>query len=138
MDYTNNLDASKQPDKSNYEALFGIYGPISGRRRRRQLRQEHDSNVLSATASTATATATATVDVVSTVPDHIRQKKKEAVQKLLQRIRRANDNDKNDNDNDNHTHEDGWKMLHRKKSHGEEHEMNLGEGYKVRIQLLLA
>jgi hypothetical protein len=38
---------------------------------------------------------------------------------------------------DDNAHEDGWKLLHRSK-HGEEHEMELEEGYKVRVHMLLA
>ena len=38
---------------------------------------------------------------------------------------------------DDKAHEDGWKLLHRSK-HGEEHELELGEGYKIRVHMLLA
>jgi hypothetical protein len=48
----------------------------------------------------------------------------EAVEKLAARL-------------DDNAHEDGWKLLHRSK-HGEEHELDLAEGYKVRVHMLLA
>lgn len=60
----------------------------------------------------------------SKTPEHIRQKVKQVVQKLERR-------------NDGKEHEDGWKLLHRN-HRGEEHEMQLGEGYKVRVHKLLA
>jgi hypothetical protein len=190
MDYTDNLDANKRPDKSNFETLFDIYGPISlgdERLRQRQLRrdgpqsqshrtEQHDSHVPITTTTAADASvisaaasdlhphisaqrlrrqdpsnnkgdANIDIDIANgtTVPDHIRLKKKEAVQKLLERIRNNHSDDDGDDDdhhnhNNNilagHTHKDGWKLVHRK-HHGEEHETDLGEGYKVRVQLLL-
>jgi len=183
MDYTDNLDANKHPDTSNYEKLFSIYGPISRRERlkQRQLRKndpksqsqqmEHASHVPAmATSDASVGGSTASdhhqhfyvqrlrrrepsdkdsdddngntikgnddVTVVSTVPDHVRHKKKEAVQKLLQRIRKNHSDDDNHNIPAGYTHKDGWKLVHRK-NHGEEHETDLGEGYKVRVQLLL-
>jgi hypothetical protein len=58
------------------------------------------------------------------LPETIRRTMREAVSKLEQRI-------------DDKAHEDGWRLLHRTK-HGEAHEMELGEGYKVRVHMLLA
>jgi hypothetical protein len=58
------------------------------------------------------------------LPEKIRRKLDEVVSQIEQR------------DYTSHV-EDGWKLLHRAK-HGEEHEMELGEGYKVRVHLLLA
>ena len=94
MDYTNNLDANKHPDTMNYETLLEIYGPISTgtSTKRRGLRRRSDSNNSRA--------------VVRAVPEHIRERKREAVQKFIRRI-------------DDNVHEDGWKLVH-KKQNGEE------------------
>ena len=179
MDYTDNLDANKHPDQSNYEKLLSIYGPIGGKRvRKRQLetdntrsqfeRTQRASHLRSAADALDTSVSsmgdTPYVSVqrlrkrdpsnndsrfddsgttqgggnvtIDTIPDHIRQKKKEAVQKLFRRVTETFDNDDYHNTPVGHTHEDGWQLVHRK-LHGEEHETDLGEGYKVRIQLLL-
>jgi predicted Zn-dependent protease with MMP-like domain len=61
---------------------------------------------------------------VREMPETVRRKMKEAVSKLDQR-------------RDDRAHEDGWRLLHRAK-HGEAHELELGEGYKVQVQMLLA
>lgn len=58
------------------------------------------------------------------VPGHIWDKIHHAVEKLKSRV-------------DDMAHEDGWKLLHRSR-HGEEHEMEFEEGYKVRVHMLLA
>jgi len=172
MEYTDNFEASKRPDKSNYETLFDIYGPISSgdeRLRQRQLRRgEHGSHLRTTADTDASDISTAALDHhpqvsvqrlrrrdpsnkkgdvdintnattadSTAVPDHIRHKKKEAVQKLLERIRNNHSDDSDDNIPAGHTHKDGWKLVHRKND-GEEHETELGEGYKVRVQLLLA
>ncbi|MGK3740923.1 MAG: hypothetical protein ACI90V_007773 [Bacillariaceae sp.] len=71
------------------------------------------------------------VGVFSTIPDHIRKKKREVVKELLDKRR-----DDDENINNNFHDRDGWKLVHRK-LHGEEYEIFLGEGYKVRVQLLL-
>jgi len=63
----------------------------------------------------------------STVPDYIHTKKRKVVKNFLDN-RRNNDH--------NSLEGDGWKIVHRK-LRGEEYELYLGEGYKVRIQLLL-
>ena len=169
MDYTNNLDANKHPDQSNYETLLKIYGPISGgaRFRKRQLQTEDTRSQfeLKQRTSHLRTPADASVTRVSsmsesphvsvqrlrkrdpsklgdgnttaiTVPDHIRQRKKEAVQNLFQRVQESFDNDDYHNTPVGRTHKDGWKLVHRK-LHGEEHETDLGEGYKVRVQFLL-
>lgn len=179
MDYTDNLDANKHPDQSNYEKLLEIYGPIGGRRAREReletddtrsqfegtkrgshLRSAVDASVTSVSSmgdtphvsvkrlrkrdpsnndshpdhdDTTQGGGNVTVDIV---PDHIRQKKKEAVQKLFQRVKENFDNDDYHNTPVGHTHEDGWQLVHRK-LHAEEHETDLGEGYKVRVQFLL-
>jgi hypothetical protein len=57
-------------------------------------------------------------------PNHIRQRRSELVRKFLNR-------------RDDNGYEDGWSLLHRN-SHGEEHELDLGQGYKVRVHMLLA
>jgi hypothetical protein len=38
---------------------------------------------------------------------------------------------------DDKAHEDGWNLLHRS-THGEEHELELEDGYRVRVHMLLA
>lgn len=155
MDYTDNLNANKHPDTSNYEKLTSIYGPIASRKRlrQRQLRRHgprtDGSPTLSAqqvrrknppgiySHSKDNDSAKVEVDtIVRAVPDHIRHKKKEAVQKLLERIQTHHSDDHSNKPAEGDTHKDGWKLVHRK-LHGEEHETELGEGYKVRVQLLL-
>jgi len=131
MDYTNNLDFSKHPDTMNYETLLLLYGPIS--RRISGLRNGYNKSDMSLprhdTGSSSSDNDDIDIAVVhSTVPDHIRTKKKEVVEKLL--------NDRRDDGSHNFHERDGWKLIHRK-LHGEEYEIYLGEGYKVRIQLLL-
>ena len=85
----------------------------------------------------ADADADADADSTTTrsVPDNIRHKKKAAVEKLLKRIQINHIDDQNHEPG--HTHRDGWKLVHRV-LHGEEHEADLGGGYKVRVQLFLA
>lgn len=187
MDYTNNLDANKQPTALNFQMLLALYGPLvpleGPQIRRRQLRRrqplqrdEHDDSRVPATPTTEVvgniasdpnqyvsakrlrkkdysssnslrhhpiaakgSGAASNIDSteftgVSTVPDYIKTRKDEAVQMLLTRIR--NDEGGDPDIADGHIHEDGWKLLHRR-LHGEEHEMELGEGYKARVQLLL-
>jgi len=142
MDYTNNLDFSKHPDTMNYETLLLLYGPISGqsrqmRMRMRKIKDTHHRNSNKSdmslprydTGSSSSDNDDIDIAVVhSTVPDHIRTKKKEVVEKLL--------NDRRDDGSHNFHERDGWKLIHRK-LHGEEYEIYLGEGYKVRIQFLL-
>jgi len=167
MDYTNNLDASKHPDTMNYETLLLLYGPISGRRRQmRKIKDAHHHGSNEVTTVTLASKNTIIVplgrvsglrlrnsfnnsiisrpphdvgsssenddfDIAvahSTVPDHIRIKRKEEVEKLL--------NDRRDDGSNNSHERGGWKLIHRK-LHGEEYELYLGEGYKVRVQLLL-
>lgn len=104
MDYTNNYDASKHPDETNYEYMADLYGSAGGRRQRQlvSLRSR----------------------IIQGAPKHIKAKIKEVVTKLEQRL-------------DDNAHEDGWSLLHRNR-HGEEHEMQVGEDYTVRVHMLLA
>lgn len=99
--------------------------------------KDHDSSIQGAVDIDIAATTTA---AITTVPDHIKDKKKEAVQKLYQRMKDYYNSDHETNDSKmqpvGHTHQDGWKLVHRVR-HGEEHEAELGEGYKVRVQFLL-
>ena len=60
----------------------------------------------------------------SDIPSHIWGKVHHSVQSLASRL-------------DDKAHEDGWKLLHRSQ-HGEEHELALDEGIKVRVHMLLA
>jgi len=161
MDYTDNLDANKHPDTSNYETLLSIYGPIARRQRLRQRQLRKSGSRTDGEASFDPspklsikrlrrkglqridshlkdnyATKVETVTAGRAVPDHIRHKKKEAVQKLLKRIESNHSNDHSQKYLEGHTHKDGWKLVHRR-LHGEEHETELGEGYKVRVQLFL-
>lgn len=184
MDYTNNLNANKHPDNSNYQTLYEIYGAISSDRRHRQLRRNDDlrsrsrrmergSHLPTIAEDSIVDTITAPdkypqiyvqrlrkkdpsnkdshpkkddsievddvdIDVAdTTVPDHIRSKKKEAIQKLFQRIRETHGNDDHNETPIGYTHKDGWKLVHRK-YFGEKHETELGEGYKVQVQFFLA
>lgn len=153
MDYTDNLDANKHPDLGNYEKLLEIYGPLSGgeRRRERQLRRDNSQSTPdrvpqvsvkrlrrrdpSKTVSGAHAMEDGDGAIAAdTVPDHVRHQQKEAVQTLLDRVK--HDYDDHRNIPEGHTHKDGWKLVHRK-NYGEEHQMELGEGYKVRVQFFL-
>jgi hypothetical protein len=104
MDYTNNYDANKHPDETNYEYMADLYGSAGRRRRRRDLSLRSR--------------------IIQGAPKHIKAKIKEVVAKIEQRM-------------DDNAHEDGWLLLHRNQ-HGEEHEMQVGEGYIVRVQMLLA
>jgi hypothetical protein len=63
------------------------------------------------------------VSRVKEIPQHVREKMRDVVGKLERRM-------------DKNAHEDGWKLLHRTE-HGEEHEMELQDGYKVRVHMLL-
>jgi hypothetical protein len=101
MDYTNNYDANKHPDETNYEYMSDLYGSTGGRR---------DLSLRS--------------QIIQGAPKHIKARIREVVAKLEQRL-------------DDNAHEDGWLLLHRNQ-HAEEHEMQIGEGYQVRVHMLLA
>ena len=58
------------------------------------------------------------------MPELIRENLQQVVARMEKRL-------------DNNAHEDGWKLLHRNEF-GEEHELELGEGYKVHVHMLLA
>lgn len=108
MDYTFNWDVNKQPDESNYEYLSKLYGVVARRRKARTLRGNGSHEGAA---------------VVPKVPLHIKSKMSEAVKKLeKQRV---------------DAEKDGWLLLHRSQ-HGEEHELDVGEGYKVRVHILRA
>mmetsp|Transcript_9388 Transcript_9388/g.28037 ORF Transcript_9388/g.28037 Transcript_9388/m.28037 type:complete len:241 (-) Transcript_9388:135-857(-) len=130
MDYTNNLSTNARPTAMNFQTLFAIYGatPQSGQERQRNLlrgRRPKDDEKRSSGAETTQ----------SRVPAYIAARQEEAVKILLQRIQYGPDD--GEDIQDGHVYEDGWKVI-RKRTHGEEHEMELGEGFKVRVQLLLA
>lgn len=108
MDYTNNYDANKHPDDTNYEYLVDLYGATRGRQRQRFLRKTPDSSV----------------STPQSFPERPRSKLSEAVSKLERRL-------------DDAAHEDGRRLLHQTE-HGEARELELGEGYKVRVHMLLA
>ncbi len=57
-------------------------------------------------------------------PDHVQERKSQVVRELLER-------------RDDNSHAGGWSLLHRSR-HGEIHEFDLEEGYRVRVQMLLA
>lgn len=61
---------------------------------------------------------------VGNIDHSLRKKMRDAVEKLAARL-------------DDNAHEDGWKLLHRSK-HGEAHEMEFEQGYKIRVHMLLA
>ena len=109
LDYTDNLDANKHPDEGLYQTLLDLYGPVPESVGVRNLRNQRQS---------------VSGQNTNTFPHHLHEKRQEAVEKLLKR-------------RDNNAHEDGWRLLHRKE-HGEAHELDLGEGYKVQVHMLLA
>lgn len=159
MDYTNHLDENKHPSELNYDTLFNLYGPLpeKGGKRRLRHRPQREPPVPPAPATSSFVTkkvhsknqSTAhngisnngnqgfvkpTTAEISTIPDYIKQRKIEAVRTLLERTR--SNNEDNQMLSAGNMHEDGWKLIHRK-LHGEEHEMDLGEGYTVHVQLIL-
>ena len=150
MDYTDNLNANKHPDQSNYDRLVELYGTIGGGR---MLRGNGDSNLRTAISPEPSSNVSvpqmyvqhlrkrdpSTQDnkiTAPTMPAHIRERRKEAVQKLFQRLKETYVGDDRHNTPVGHTHEDGWQLVHRRHL-GEEHEIELGEGYKVRAQFFL-
>jgi hypothetical protein len=112
LDYTDNLDDNKHPDEGLYETLLELYGPAPGSTDEvRNLRGQRQK--------------VPTIGQTSSIfPNHLREKRELAVQKLLQQ-------------RDDNAREDGWKLLHRTE-HGEAHELDLGGGYKVQVHMLLA
>ena len=132
MDYTDNLDANKHPDQSNYDRLVQLYGEYKPNGRKLDVPQMSVQHLRKRGPSNQNDESNA----VTTVPNHIRQRKKEAVEKLYQRVEETYVGDNRHNTPVGHTHEDGWKLVHRRHL-GEEHEIELGEGYKVRVQFLL-
>ena len=115
----------------------GPPGRVSGLRLRSGSNNKNNKNILhrdEVDSSSDSDEDDNTAVVFSTIPDHIRKKKREVVKELLNK-RRYDDDNNNNNDNNSHKR-DGWNLVHRK-LHGEEYEMFLGEGYKVRVQLLL-
>ncbi len=150
MDYTDNLGANKHPDQSNYDTLVRLYGTIGGGRK---LGRDGGSNLRTAVSSETSSNVSLPQMSVKhlrkrdpltqdnkitavTMPDHIRQRQNEAVQKLFQRVKETYVDDHRHNAPVGHTHEDGWQLVHRRHL-GEEHVFDLGEGYKVRVQFLL-
>jgi hypothetical protein len=116
LDYTNNWGVNKHPSAINYAYLIDLYGPTGGRRKlRRHLRQIAQRQASSSS---------------STMSHAISAKMSAAVKELLAHEAHP----------ERHARiaETGWRLLHHVPHHGEEHELDLGEGYKVRVQLLLA
>jgi len=159
MDYTNHLDENKHPSKLNYDTLFNLYGSFKkeGEKRRLRHRPQREPHVSPALGTSSFSTkkvrsktqstahnvilndgnqdfVTTTTPEISAIPDYIKQRRREAVKTLLERTR--SNNEGSEKSSAGHIHQDGWKLLHRK-LHGEEHEMDLGEGYTVHVQLLL-
>ena len=112
LDYTDNLDANKHPDEGLYQTLFELYGPVPEsvevRHLRRRLQRRKEEGVSNP----------------NPFPYHLHEKRQHAIEKLLNR-------------RDDNAHEDGWRLLHRV-DHGEAHELDLGEGYKIQVHMLLA
>lgn len=107
LDYTENWGANKSPDASNYDKLAEFYGVVSGRR---QL--VRGGRVVPTPPSEQT----------KTIPDSVMQRREEALANL-------------EFHDYSHFHE-GWRMLHQT-MHGQEHILDLGEGYKLQVQMLL-
>ena len=109
------------PDASNYASLIEYYGPIGlsggagtldGARRSRNLRGRDEES-----------------PTIKKMPDHIRSKMQVAVEEMKAQVIHP--------ERHSRIAAVGWKLLHHT-SRGEEHELDLGEGYKVRIHMLMA
>jgi hypothetical protein len=114
LDYTENFGFSKHPDEGNYETLAEWYGQVSRRRLR--------GSTIDGTIDDASS---ARLQITHDVPESVMKRRSEAIAKLEE-----------SNYSSIHT-DQGWRMLH-KKLHGEEHEFDLGEGYKLSVHMLLA
>jgi hypothetical protein len=110
MDYTENLEKNQHPNTMNYETLVALYGSVSGRR----LRGGNANAVHTIRQQTPAKPA----------PDHIQQKRLEAVRRFVE-------------NSEGIVNHEGWTLVDRK-NYGEEHELDLGDGYKVRVHKLLA
>jgi hypothetical protein len=117
LDYTENFGANKSPDESNYEKLAEFYGVVSGRR---WLRGQDD-------ASSTSISSSARPPIVQKIPESVQQRQKEALANLELHAY-SNFHDEHDGN--------GWRMLHQTQ-HGEEHVLDLGEGYKLKVHMLL-
>ena len=117
MDYTLNYSASKHPDESNFETLADYYGVVGERRRRRQLlrqKQEQEEQQKQQWRNNN-----------NKIPQEVKDRRNEAIQNLDKLHYR-----------DIHQQE-GWRMLHSTK-YAEEYELDLGQGYKLSVHMLLA
>jgi hypothetical protein len=118
LDYTENYAFNKSPDESNYNKLVEFYGVVSGRR---WLRGPDD-------ASSTSSSSSARPPIVQKIPESVRQRHKEALANL--------ELHKYSNFHEEHVDGSGWRMLHQTQ-HGEEHVLDLGEGYKLSVHMLL-
>ena len=125
MDYSRNFEVSKHPDESNYNYLVDLYGLVPSRRRYLRRGVGNDERPPSLMIDEDSADDVAMQQRTEPIPEHIAEKMQEHVRRLEQGLE------------DHEARAHGWKLLHRSE-HGEEHEMALEDGYKVRVHLLLA
>ena len=125
LDYTNNFKDNENPDAMNYESLLELYGAVGVRKhKQRQLLRHRRSTDR------------------KKIPDAVRTKFRQVVSELEQKYydsqtTTTTTTTKEDATKDKQHHGGGgWRLLHQSK-HGEEHEMDLGQGYKARVQMLL-
>jgi hypothetical protein len=121
MDYSRNFEVSKHPDESNYNYLADLYGVAATRRDRNLLRGSKQEETTETTAQSSTSR----VSNLNPLPPHLEQHMHEHVRRLERGLE------------DHEARHFGWRLLHRT-HHGEEHELELGEGFKVRVHMLLA
>lgn len=121
MDYTNNPEANMMPGTYNYEFLADMYGTVPGsatspEQRNRMLRtrrapeEEHQE----------------LQRIPEEIPEWVMAKWREL-----------------DEETENHSHGterrlgSGWRVLH-ESEHGEAHEIDIGQGYRIQVHKLLA
>lgn len=111
MDYTNNFAYSSHPDNSNYEFLVELYGVVQG------------SAVARARSRLLRGRTSLYSDVQNKMPDHTREEMVRVLAKLEKPMGGSRV-------------EDGWRLLHRNE-YSMEHEIDLGDGYKLRSHMLM-
>ncbi|GKZ00089.1 hypothetical protein MPSEU_000962300 [Mayamaea pseudoterrestris] len=116
MDYTNNPSVNMQPDVTNFEFLAQLYGTVPGSA---TLPPETSSPF-----GNRRSLSTTTIKSNDTIPEWIMDK-----WRLME------------NDMELHSHgseaRNGWRLLH-ENEFGESHELNIGQGYSIRVEKLLA
>jgi len=129
MDYTRNFKKNKHPDATNYQALLEMYGPAGGRRGRKMLRSRLEQP-LATNVDERDPSQEADAEEGTGMPDEIQKKMSSVVEDFASHGAHP----------ERHARlaSKGWTLMHHVPSHIEEHEMDLGEGYKVRVKMLLA